>query len=617
MSEILKGEPEESDSTVNAMSVTPNVLTDSNQSESEESDNRRFRIRKWRCHAACKPLTDSDVDTIVSLRDAFTMPVTVRRTLQACDTGCPNIHLSYLVRIGESDSNPVCEDYIGHPLVCYDDSLCQSKLRILRSASTHYPLFKRFLTYLYTAIGNHKCILEFDRALTVGDYRALLSIVGAANFQDLLTTDSTYQKCGLSNQPSRKSSLESELMIRYADVINAFQKQIDDYPDHACCRCERLHQRKAVSVVTLSDELDSRIWPILRNFITDNDPLANDKVLYMCNYCKPIIRQGKLPGRCVLNGLQCVPVPKELGRLDQLSSQLIQRAKYYQTVVRLGTYTAKVPVYNSLKACKGTVFFLPLSLEQTMVTLNEVKRGGETVTLPNPELYIIVNGTPTKKQVVWRTLVNVTEVKQAVHKLRQINWLYRDVSDTMVDASAKQVIEVVNKASSKVLKRVSKEDVASFQCYTIRNLNSSLPTTSDIEQYKLLHVREEPVDNRQKHLDVMCFPTLFPTGTFGADFPRSIPLSNSEYIKSRLLNREARFRKNPQYIFYLLWQKEMREISAGIFNLLKSTKRQATSVRNLVAQLDKGDEGLEANLCKLFQSVGGTKQYWFLRQSEL
>ena len=89
-------------------------------------------------------------------------------------------------------------------------------------------------------------------------------------------------------------------------------------------------------------------------------------------------------------------------------------------MVRLGTYTAKVPVYNSLKVCKGTVFFLPLPLEQMMVTLNEMKRGGETVTLTNPELYIIINGIPTKKQVVWRTLVNVTEVKQAVQKLSPI-----------------------------------------------------------------------------------------------------------------------------------------------------------------------------------------------------
>ena len=40
-------------------------------------------------------------------------------------------------------------------------------------------------------------------------------------------------------------------MIRHADVIDAFQKQINDYPDHGCCSFERLHQRKAVKVVKL------------------------------------------------------------------------------------------------------------------------------------------------------------------------------------------------------------------------------------------------------------------------------------------------------------------------------------------------------------------------------
>ena len=62
----------------------------------------------------------------------------------------------------------------------------------------------------------------------------------------------------------------------------------------------------------------------------------------MCNYCKPLIKQGVLPAHCVLNGLQTVPVPPELAKLDRLSKQLIQRAKCYQTVVWLGTYTAKV-----------------------------------------------------------------------------------------------------------------------------------------------------------------------------------------------------------------------------------------------------------------------------------
>ena len=92
-----------------------------------------------------------------------------------------------------------------------------------------------------------------------------------------------------------------------------------------------------------------------------------------------------------------VPIPEELAQLDCLSTQLIQRAKCYQTVVRLGTFTGKVPIYNSLKACKGTMFFLPLPLNKTLATLDEVGQSGTAKSaLPNPELYIIVNGKPTK-----------------------------------------------------------------------------------------------------------------------------------------------------------------------------------------------------------------------------
>ena len=134
----------------------------------------------------------------------------------------------------------------------------------------------------------------------------------------------------------------------------------------------------------------------------------------MCNYCKPFIKQDILPARCVLNGLQAVLIPPELARLDCLSKQLIQRAKCYRTVVRLGTYTAKVPMYNSLKACKGTMFFLPLPFNKTLETLGQVKHLSSA--LPEPELYIILNGKPTKQKVVWRSLVNVDLVKIAAQK---------------------------------------------------------------------------------------------------------------------------------------------------------------------------------------------------------
>ncbi len=61
----------------------------------------------------------------------------------------------------------------------------------------------------------------------------------------------------------------------------------------------------------------------------------------------------------------------------------------------------------------------------------------------------------------------------------------------------------------------------------------------------------------------------------------------------------------------------MRELSAGVCNMLKSTTSQHMSVSMLINKVDDSDEHLEANLCTMLLSVRGTRQYWFLRQSEL
>ena len=81
---------------------------------------------------------------------------------------------------------------------------------------------------------------------------------------------------------------------------------------------------------------------------------------------------------------------------------------------------------------------------------------------------------------------------------------------------------------------------------------------------------------------------------------------------------KTRFRKDPQYVFYLLWQKEMRELSAGVYNLLKqSHRKERMTVGMLLSNVHANDEHLEVNLCTMLQSVCGTKQYWFKRKNEL
>ena len=162
---------------------------------------------------------------------------------------------------------------------------------------------------------------------------------------------------------------------------------------------------------------------------------------------------------------------------------------------------------------------------------------------------------------------------------------------------------MVSKASSTMLEKATDDDVAGFQYYTIRNLDNKLSTQSDIEQYKVLSITEDPLDNRQKHLDVMCFPVLFLDGNFGKYHPCEVKVSDSEYVKSRLLNKDSRFRKDPQYVFFLLWQKEMREIACGVYNLFKTSKSMPMSVTNLLQKFEMNDEHLEASL----NTIGGSR----------
>ena len=251
----------------------------------------------------------------------------------------------------------------------------------------------------------------------------------------------------------------------------------------------------------------------------------------------------------------------------------------HQTVVQLGTYTAKVPMYNSLKACKGVMFFLPLPLEKTLDIFDEVDNN---VSLASPELYIIVNGKPTKTKVVWHSLVDVNEIKKAVQKLKDINWLYKDFREDSVDEAVQDVVEVVKKTSSTVLEKVTKEDIFNLQCYTIRNLSTKQFIGDDIEQYKLMNVQEEPID------------------------------SQVSLAEQRLL-----FQEKPSLAFYLLWYKELREVSAGMYNLLKSHKARPMSASSLINRRQLNDELLETNLSTMLQTVRGTTQFWFKKQSKL
>ena len=123
----------------------------------EITSNNCKQWHKWECSNECKPISECEVDTILALKAAFELPVEeVRAALATCDYGCPYGHYAKL-----EGSMPVDCKY--HPIVCYSGSECTSQLRILRAASTHFPVLRQFL---HEVIASHKCILVIDEELS-------------------------------------------------------------------------------------------------------------------------------------------------------------------------------------------------------------------------------------------------------------------------------------------------------------------------------------------------------------------------------------------------------------------------------------------------------------------
>ena len=163
-------------------------------------------------------------------------------------------------------------------------------------------------------------------------------------------------------------------------------------------------------------------------------------------------------------------------------------------------------------------------------------------------------------------------------QLKASNWLYENVDENSLDDTSRHIIETVSKMTSTMLGKVTTDEVSSYQSYTVRQLNSKQSSLPDSEHYKLVDVKEDALSNKLKYLDVLCFPTHYPTQKFGEWHPRQHKISPSKFVKFRQMNKDRPFCKDNHYVFSLLWQKEMRELESGVFNLLKGTREHAIPV---------------------------------------
>jgi len=112
------------------------------------------------------------------------------------------------------------------------------------------PLLGNFRHYVNNVISSHLRVRDIDMALLSGDFESLMEINNVDNFDALLSNsvESSYKQCtGIVPADSMLGCphLESKLLVDNALLIAQLQKEFDNYPEHACCSCERLHQEKS------------------------------------------------------------------------------------------------------------------------------------------------------------------------------------------------------------------------------------------------------------------------------------------------------------------------------------------------------------------------------------
>ena len=135
----------------NGMCVVANEISNS------ENDSAKTKVeqptKQWNCHSECKVITDTEVGTIVHLRQAFDKPMhELQSGLDTCDNGCPNQHYTRVVSGGDLGWGVI--ELQGHPLVCSNDgdaavnftsSQWHPHSGILTAASTHYGVLRTLL----------------------------------------------------------------------------------------------------------------------------------------------------------------------------------------------------------------------------------------------------------------------------------------------------------------------------------------------------------------------------------------------------------------------------------------------------------------------------------------
>lgn len=381
----------------------------------------------------------------------------------------------------------------------------------------HYPFIRNIVSRVYKVRRNLKQIRQIDEAIATADIGVLKAI-----------SDGLMEKSSENFVPTTDWPYADENIIREKNLAAfvAMQRTALDLPTFVCMSCFELCYKRNVRHIQdfYPQGTISRKWDDLLDYHENVDYKYGK---FICDYCyDKFNREKKLPPTCFLNKLDIEQPPLCITRLNEYEEMLIQRAKAFQVVTRMGAVSGKNrPRQEMMQKVIGKTFHLPLPLEKTL----EKMPSPQQPIAPHQDLYILVRGLPSKQKLIFESFVNVNHVYEALLWLKEHNPLYNDITlptspenilDGLNDEDIQFNLDDIRSQTEEIpapAAMLTPKDVEDsfYEQVTLHSIGAERPNEQPSTVYQLKKVYDKPIDNREKDLDIRCFPHLFPYGKNG------------------------------------------------------------------------------------------------------
>lgn len=142
-----------------------------------------------------------------------------------------------------------------------------------------------------------------------------------------------------------------------------------------------------------------------------------------------------------------------------------------------------------------------------------------------------------------------------------------------------------------------------YENFTMQPISTDYPADMMVD-YQLDKVHGNSTDIFDTQLDLMAFPELFPTGRKGMkDATRLVKIGTSGFIKSRLLNRDPKFRLNMSYLFHSFQVQEVSNMCHSIGHMLRSVTGRAMSAGAFFQRLQNKDGEVRSRMFSLMANL--------------